>query len=246
LSGGDSFSASQAITTLSILSVMMSPLGELVGNIPNTFSAFGCFKRIQDFLLLEERIDHRDVYGVGKPSIPKSDKGGFTAAQDAFELKDLGAVNTANVFIVDGSFNWGENHVLKDITASFPRQSQGSLTMIIGPIGSGKSSLLKAVLGEIPCSNGLISLNSAEIAFCDQTPWVMNATIRENIIAESKGFESAWFDTVVSACDLVSDISRLPERDDTIVGDKGVKLSGGQKQRLVSAAHFQGLIEEDH
>ncbi|KAH6893257.1 P-loop containing nucleoside triphosphate hydrolase protein [Thelonectria olida] len=238
LSGGDSFSAAQAITTLSILSVMMNPLSELVGNIPNSFSAFGCFKRIQDFLTLQERIDHRDVHGVcGQPSSPKSAEGGYATGQDAVQLKDLGVVDTtgANVTIVDGNFNWGEHHILKDITTSFPQQSQGSLTMIIGPIGSGKSSLLKAVLGEIPCSNGLVSLNSAEIAFCDQTPWVMNATIRDNIIAESKGFEGAWFDAVVSACDLAPDISRLPEGDGTIVGDKGVKLSGGQKQRLAIA-----------
>lgn len=61
----------------------------------------------------------------------------------------------------------------------------------------------------------------------------MNASIRENIIAESKGFDAAWFDTVVQACDLSIDFARFPEGDSTEVGDKGVKLSGGQKQRLV-------------
>lgn len=62
----------------------------------------------------------------------------------------------------------------------------------------------------------------------------MNATIRDNIVAESGFFEDKWFDTVVEACDLAQDFARLPDGVSTVVGDKGVKLSGGQKQRLVS------------
>ncbi|KAK7403629.1 hypothetical protein QQX98_010594 [Neonectria punicea] len=236
LSGDEPFTASQAITALSILSVMMMPLSNLVGNIPNSFSVFGCFKRIQDFLLLDERVDRRNVRGTLHGNSPKPSKSQDGAGKETIELSSLhGDLDASYVAIVDGNFSWGEKHVLQDINASFPRQPNGSLTMVVGPVGSGKSSLLKAILGEVAASNGVVSLNSPEIAFCDQTSWVMNATIRANIIAESQEFDTAWFDTVVNACDLTVDISRLPEGDLTAVGDKGVKLSGGQRQRLAIA-----------
>ncbi|KPM44027.1 ABC transporter C family member 12 [Neonectria ditissima] len=237
LSGDEPFTASQAITALSILSVMMSPLSELVGNIPNSFSVFGCFKRIQEFLLLDERVDRRNVRGALNDGSPRPSKSRDSGGKEAIELSTLNGANldAAHVAIMDGDFSWGEKHVLQDINASFPRQPNGSLTMVIGPVGSGKSSLLKAIIGELAASNGVVSLNSSEIAFCDQTSWVMNATIRQNIIAESRDLGSAWFDTVVNACDLTVDISRLPEGDLTAVGDKGVKLSGGQRQRLAIA-----------
>ncbi|KAF4466489.1 multidrug resistance-associated [Fusarium albosuccineum] len=237
LSGGEPFSAAQAITALSILGVMMEPLSHLLGNIPNSFSAFGCFKRIQEFLMLEERVDRRHIHDkLSSPSCKSSQENTGTL-HEAIELTTLGKVGLdgSQILITDGNFNWGEKAVLSGINASFPRHDNGSLTMVIGPVGSGKSSLLKAILGETTSSNGRVSLSSPEVAFCEQSPWVMNATIRDNIIAESRGFDSAWFDIVVNACDLSIDLNRFPEGNLTMVGDKGVKLSGGQKQRLAIA-----------
>lgn len=125
---------------------------------------------------------------------------------------------------------------MEDITASFTTQKHGSLTIIIGPIGSGKSSLLKAIVGETQCTGEMVSVSTSEVAFCDQTPWIMNGSIRANIIGESKGFDKAWPKTVVKACDLQIDLSALPKGDLTEVGDKGVRLSGGQKRRIVSCS----------
>ncbi|RSM15280.1 hypothetical protein CEP52_000842 [Fusarium oligoseptatum] len=237
LGGGEPFSAAQAITALSILGVMMEPLSHLLGNIPNSFSAFGCFKRIQEFLMLEERIDRRQIHDSLSGPSSKSSQENTKTQHEAFELKTLGKVgaDSSRISISDGNFNWGEKAVLSGINTAFPRHENGSLVMVIGPVGSGKSSFLKAILGETTSSKGRVSLSSPEVAFCEQSPWVMNATIRANIIAESKGFESAWFDTVVNACDLSIDLGRFPEGDLTMVGDKGVKLSGGQKQRLAIA-----------
>ncbi|RSL69474.1 hypothetical protein CEP54_002250 [Fusarium duplospermum] len=237
LGGGEPFSAAQAITALSILGVMMEPLSHLLGNIPNSFSAFGCFKRIQEFLMLEERVDRRQVHDSLSGPSSKSSQENTEKQHEAFELKTLGKVGAdgSRISISDGNFNWGEKAVLSGINTAFPRHKNGSLVMVIGPVGSGKSSFLKAILGETTSSKGRVSLSSSEVAFCEQSPWVMNATIRANIIAESKGFDSAWFDTVVNACDLSIDLGRFPERDLTMVGDKGVKLSGGQKQRLAIA-----------
>jgi hypothetical protein len=68
LGNGEPFSAAQAITALSILSVMMEPLSQLLGSIPGSFSVFGCFTRMEDFLKLEERVDRRQIHGRYKES----------------------------------------------------------------------------------------------------------------------------------------------------------------------------------
>ncbi|WXC66418.1 hypothetical protein SNK03_012197 [Fusarium graminearum] len=235
LGNGEPFSAAQAITALSILGVMMEPLSQLLGSIPGSFSVFGCFTRMEDFLTLEERVDRRQIQGRHTESSRESTR----PVQETFQSTAMREIQIgadgSKILIADGNFNWGEKAVLQDINTSFPSHKDGSLTMLVGPVGSGKSSLLKAILGETTSSNGSVSLNVSEVAFCDQTPWVMNATIRANIIAESKGYDSAWFDTVVSACDLTIDLGRLPEGDRTQVGEQGIKLSGGQKQRIAIA-----------
>ncbi|KAL7915178.1 P-loop containing nucleoside triphosphate hydrolase protein [Trichoderma velutinum] len=234
LSDNESFSASQAITALSILNVMINPLSFLLGNISSAYAAFGCFKRIQEFLLLNERVDSREI--CAQPGFStKSEEAG--SHRSSIELRSLDHDNEkgARVSIAGGDFAWKEKKVLSNISVSFSQAQSGSLTIIVGPIGSGKSSLLKAILGETSSTGGKVSLSTPSIAFCDQTPWIMNATIRDNIVAESEHFEDKWFDTVVEACDLTQDFARLPEGIATVVGDKGVKLSGGQKQRLAIA-----------
>ncbi|KAM0479830.1 hypothetical protein ACHAPX_004407 [Trichoderma viride] len=234
LSNNQSFSASQAITALSILNVMVNPLSFLLGNISAAYAAFGCFKRIQEFLLLDERIDSRQISPqLGVPT--KSEEVG--SRRSSMELRPLDRYTEEGerIFISEGDFSWKEKKVLSNINVSFSQTQSGSLTTIVGPIGSGKSSLLKAILGEASSTGGRISLSTPSIAFCDQTPWVMNATIRDNIVAESGFFDDKWFDTVVEACDLTQDFARLQDGASTVVGDKGVKLSGGQKQRLAIA-----------
>ncbi|KAM0452349.1 hypothetical protein ACHAO4_005560 [Trichoderma viride] len=231
LTNNQSFSASQAITALSILNVMINPLSFLLGNISAAYAAFGCFKRIQEFLLLDERIDSRQISAqLGVPT--NSEEAG--SRRSSMELRPLDRYTEEGerIFISEGVFSWKEKNVLSNINVSFSQTQAGSLTTIVGPIGSGKSSLLKAILGEASSTGGKISLSTPSIAFCDQTPWVMNATIRDNIVAESDFFDDKWFDTVVEACDLNQDFARLPDGVSTVVGDKGVKLSGGQKQRL--------------
>lgn len=237
LSNNQSFSASQAITALSILNVMINPLSFLLGNISSAYAAFGCFKRIQEFLLLDERVDKREI--CAQPGISTKSEGDGSR-KSSIELRPLDRYKEegARISIAGGDFAWKEKNVLSNISISFSQAQSGSLTVIVGPIGSGKSSLLKAILGETSSTGGTVSLSTPSVAFCDQTPWVMNATIRDNIVAESGHFEDKWFDTVVEACDLAQDFARLPEGVSTIVGDKGVKLSGGQKQRLVSAPTF--------
>ncbi|EGR49492.1 uncharacterized protein TRIREDRAFT_60116 [Trichoderma reesei QM6a] len=234
LSDSQSFSASQAITALSILNVMINPLSNLLFNISSAYSSLGCFKRIQDFLLLSERVDSREI--CARPGLSTWSEG-EASPRSSIELRRLESFKDegARIHIDRGDFAWKDKKVLSNISVSFSQARSGSLTIIVGPIGSGKSSLLKAILGETRSTGGKLSLSTPSVAFCDQTPWVMNATIRDNIVAESGHFEDKWFDTVIEACDLAQDFSRLPDGVETVVGDKGVKLSGGQKQRLAIA-----------
>ena len=110
----------------------------------------------------------------------------------------------------------------------------GSLTIVVGPVGGGKSTFLKGLAGEAPLVNGQMFIRYPTMSICEQTTWLANASIRENIIGESPPDDEEWYQAVVKACALEPDLARLPQGDSTIVGSKGIRLSGGQKQRIVS------------
>lgn len=135
------------------------------------------------------------------------------------------------IIITDGKFGWDteKEPLLRGIDIRVPRTK---LTMIVGPVGSGKSTLLKAMLGELPLSKGTVELSSLRVAFCDQTPWHMNGTIRESIVGVSQ-FDEKWYKSVIRACALEEDICQAANGDRSKVGSKGISLSGGQSQRIV-------------
>ncbi|KAH8196275.1 hypothetical protein TruAng_009556 [Truncatella angustata] len=109
------------------------------------------------------------------------------------------------------------------------------LTLIVGPIASGKSTLLKSILGEVYLHRGMVHVTDiGDIAYCDQDSWILNQSIRENIIAFSE-YEEGFYKTVIKACQLQEDLSHLPKGDLSNVGSQGISLSGGQKQRIALA-----------
>ncbi|XP_030831926.1 multidrug resistance-associated protein 4 isoform X1 [Strongylocentrotus purpuratus] len=116
---------------------------------------------------------------------------------------------------------------LKDITF---RVKKGKLLAVIGPVGAGKSSLLMAVLKELPALRGSIQ-TKGRIAYASQQPWVFGGTIRENITF-GKRFSDTKYRSIVRVCALTKDIEQLPDGDMTMVGERGVTLSGGQKARI--------------
>lgn len=128
------------------------------------------------------------------------------------------------------------------ITLNLSPSPLGTLVAIVGPVGSGKSTFLKGLANETSVLDGEAFIKYPDLAFCEQTPWLTNTTIRENIIGENTAteFDPSWYSTVVSACALDSDLKKMPAGDQTFVGSKGSKLSGGQKQRIVSAKY--GLL----
>ncbi|OQR90718.1 canalicular multispecific organic anion transporter [Thraustotheca clavata] len=108
----------------------------------------------------------------------------------------------------------------------------GELVMVVGGVGSGKSSLISALAGELDLTQGRFSNHKDNIALVTQEPWIRNTTIRDNILFEDKLFDYEWYHTVVAACQLDHDLQLLPHGDLTEIGEQGVNLSGGQKARV--------------
>ena len=128
---------------------------------------------------------------------------------------------------------------LKDIDLTIPK---GSLTAIVGAIGSGKSSLLQGLMGEMRRTEGNV-IFSGNTALCSQTPWIQNATIRENILFGQPWDEERYWSVVHDSC-LEPDLVVFDDGDGTDIGEKGVSLSGGQKQRvnIARAMYFNADI----
>ncbi|XP_015329371.2 ATP-binding cassette sub-family C member 4-like isoform X2 [Bos taurus] len=106
----------------------------------------------------------------------------------------------------------------------------GELLAVVGPVGAGKSSLLRALLGELPRSQGKVSVHG-RIAYVSQQPWVFPGTVRSNILFGKK-YEEERYEEVIKACALEEDLQNLKERDLTVIGDGGTPLSKGQKARV--------------
>ncbi|XP_044782845.2 ATP-binding cassette sub-family C member 4 [Bubalus bubalis] len=106
----------------------------------------------------------------------------------------------------------------------------GELLTVVGLVGAGKSSLLRALLGELPPSQGKVNVHG-RIAYVSQQPWVFPGTVRSNILFGKK-YEEERYKEVIKACALEEDLQNLKERDLTVTGDGGTPLSEGQKARV--------------
>uniref|UniRef100_A0A8C2GXN3 ATP-binding cassette, sub-family C (CFTR/MRP), member 9 n=1 Tax=Cyprinus carpio TaxID=7962 RepID=A0A8C2GXN3_CYPCA len=144
------------------------------------------------------------------------------------------------VEVNDGFFTWGSNlSTLTDINIRIPT---GQLTMIVGQVGCGKSSLLLAMLGEMQTISGKVywsNKNRYSVAYAAQKSWLLNATVEENITFGSP-FNKQRYKAVIDTCSLQPDIDLLPFGDQTEIGERGINLSGGQRQRIcVARALYQ-------
>uniref|UniRef100_A0AAQ4QHA0 ATP-binding cassette, sub-family C (CFTR/MRP), member 8 n=1 Tax=Gasterosteus aculeatus aculeatus TaxID=481459 RepID=A0AAQ4QHA0_GASAC len=141
--------------------------------------------------------------------------------------------------ITSGYFTWTHGPpTLSNVDIKIPF---GKLTMIVGQVGCGKSSLLLAALGEMQRVSGVVAWNRKRgaVGYASQKPWLLNATLVENITFEMPMIQPRY-DAVIEACSLQPDIDILPQGDQTEIGERGIILSGGQKQRIsVARALYQ-------
>ncbi|KFV74610.1 Canalicular multispecific organic anion transporter 1, partial [Dryobates pubescens] len=129
----------------------------------------------------------------------------------------------------EATFSWQQdgNAVIKDVTLDI---APGSLVAVVGAVGSGKSSLVSAMLGEMENIKGHINIQGS-LAYVPQQAWIQNATLKDNILFGSE-LDEDRYQQVIKACALLPDMALLPAGDQTEIGEKGINLSGGQKQRV--------------
>ncbi|XP_024014831.1 ABC transporter C family member 8 isoform X3 [Eutrema salsugineum] len=197
--------ASTIFTVLATLRVMSEPVRIIPEAISSVIQVNVSFDRINNFLLDDElKIDEIERSGLEKSG-------------------------TA-VDIQAGNFSWDpetKTPTLQNINLEIKR---GQKVAVCGPVGAGKSSLLHAVLGEIPKVSGTVKV-SGSIAYVSQTSWIQSGTIRDNILY-GKSMETRRYNAAIKACALDKDIKDLAHGDLTEIGQRGLNLSGGQKQRI--------------
>ncbi|KAF1980408.1 P-loop containing nucleoside triphosphate hydrolase protein, partial [Bimuria novae-zelandiae CBS 107.79] len=226
--GKEEFSIGRAFTSLSLISLLeMSTLG-FIASLPQIAAASGCLKRLEAFLhevkptgALNQSTSLREIETLQEKThrVAPSENGTNTPIF-SFRNAILKPSSETNGF------------ALRDINLDV---NAGSFFGVTGPAGSGKTTLIKALLNRLPVINGQkLQYSEASVVYCAQTPWLPNVTIKEAIIGESEPDEE-WYERVVSACALDEDLRNLEARDQTSVGSQGTNLSGGQRQRVALA-----------
>lgn len=216
---GEVLTTPVAFTALSLFTLLRDPLDRLSDMLSFVVQSKVSLDRVQDFL----------------------------NENDTKKYDQLTIDPNGNRFAFENStISWDKDNQdfkLKDLNIEF---KTGKLNVVIGPTGSGKTSLLMALLGEMYLLNGKVVVPALEprqelivdangttnsIAYCSQAAWLLNDTVKNNILFNSP-FNEARYKAVVEACGLKRDFEILKAGDLTEIGEKGITLSGGQKQRV--------------
>ncbi|GKV36543.1 hypothetical protein SLEP1_g44664 [Rubroshorea leprosula] len=195
-------------TIFTVLATLRS-MGEPVTMIPGALSILMQVKvsseRINAFLL-EDEIKNDEERSIPQQNTDKS------------------------VTIQAGNFSWDPElrvPTLRDVALEIKK---GQKIAVCGPVGAGKSSLLHAILGEIPTISGAVIV-SGPLAYVSQTSWIQSGTVRDNILY-GKPMDKERYEKAIKSCALDKDIDNFDHGDLTEIGQRGINMSGGQKQRI--------------
>ncbi|XP_027847516.1 multidrug resistance-associated protein 1 isoform X2 [Aphis gossypii] len=195
--------AQTAFVSLSLFNILRFPLSMLPMFVSNVVQSSVSVKRINKFMNSEE-LDPDSV------------------THDSDEKDPL--------VIENGTFTWGEPTDPPTLSNINLRVSSGQLVAVVGTVGSGKSSLVSAFLGEMEKVSGRVNTKGS-IAYVPQQAWIQNTSLKDNILF-GQTLSDRIYSKVIDACALRADFQMLPAGDDTEIGEKGINLSGGQKQRV--------------
>lgn len=205
--------ASKVFASIALFKLLQEPLRQLSQYITGIIQALVSVKRLKEFSKLEE-ICHDNVEG------PENSR-----------LASKYVSRNVAVAIENGSFAWdskpGSSNIFERVNLEF---KHGEFVVIHGRVGSGKSSLCSALLGEMIKKNGSVYVDGS-VAYCPQQSWIQNMTIRENILFGSP-YDEKKYKKVIEACGLVKDLKIMDAGDKTEIGEKGLNVSGGQKARI--------------
>ena len=241
--------------TLALVSTMRVSVSWNIAQPMNFLADFwAALRRIQDFLEVqdlrrvpannvlrtafqldtESNTDREEQANTKKPLLLKSI---LSSAQNVAEDVPCQEITTAGNQVTPETLSlnsavcyWQEGEsmaVLKSVSLTI---SDGELVLVTGPVGCGKSSLLLAILQELPLFQGTISC-SGKIMHVPQQSWIFSGTVQENILF-GQAMDPLRYNMVLDACDLVRDIQNFPDGDLTMIGERGVLLSGGQRARV--------------
>lgn len=238
----------KVFSSLALFNGLRMPLNMLPLVIGQVTDAWSSISRIQDFLLSEEREDEAII----KPDAPNAIEvhdASFTWERTPTQENE----STVGGAGPKSKPEKGAKGKPKDVEAATPPSGDDSSTLVeeqepfklqdlnftigrnelvavIGSVGSGKTSLLSALAGDMRKTSGEVVLG-AQRAFCPQYAWIQNATLKDNILF-GKEMDPEWYRDVIKACALQPDLDMLPNNDLTEIGERGITISGGQKQRL--------------
>uniref|UniRef100_A0AAY5EJZ7 ABC-type glutathione-S-conjugate transporter n=1 Tax=Electrophorus electricus TaxID=8005 RepID=A0AAY5EJZ7_ELEEL len=196
--------AQKVFVSMALINILKTPLSQLPFAMSTTMQAVVSLKRLGKFLCQEEL----------KPD---------SVSRDPLKL---GEFHLHLSLTVIGKAE-RHNTAFCRISVRIPR---GTLVAVVGHVGSGKSSLLSAILGETERRSGSVAIKGS-VAYVPQQAWIQNATVQDNVLF---GWDrkKSWYHRVLEACALLPDLDILPAGDATEIGEKGLNLSGGQKQRV--------------
>ena len=217
-----------------------------------TYDAYVSLGRIEEFLLLENLLKASESDESNEPqqktkiTLTNQSPSYLKKEEENTEKVSLSrqATKIGPTILCVSNLSYAKTHredefILEDINFVAPSKS---LTVITGPVGSGKSTLLSAIAGEISNASGTIDYQGSVI-YLPQTAWVFSGTIKENILF-GQPFEESKYERIIDVCALKEDFQRLPDGDQTVVGERGEVLSGGQQARvsLARAVYAEGDI----
>ncbi|XP_030626406.1 canalicular multispecific organic anion transporter 1 isoform X1 [Chanos chanos] len=220
------FSCAPALVSLASFGVFVSVSPENVLDAEKAFTSISLFNILRfPLAMLPMLISAMVQTGVSRKRLEK-----FLGGEDL----DTNAVHHDNSFstavsVNDGTFAWERDAepVLQNISLDI---NPGRLVAVVGAVGSGKSSLISALLGEMYNVKGHTNIKGS-LAYVPQQAWIQNATLKDNILFGSE-LDEKKYQQVLDACALRPDLDQLPGGDQTEIGEKGINLSGGQKQRV--------------
>nr|XP_006820254.1 PREDICTED: ATP-binding cassette sub-family C member 9-like [Saccoglossus kowalevskii] len=253
-------------TTLVLINFLSQPLFVMPSFAKYTIDMVAATKRLAHFLSVDEiegNAEHRSIvdgrmdsgclhelteeYEMNtiemKPTTPLVQRVQRHNYQTTHEINQLPITATAGhietdvaIEIVNGYFSWGRSTyeaVLNNINVKI---KTGTLTIVVGKIGTGKSSLVSAILGEMNTISGSVTFNGRDnrIAYVAQKAWLQNASLRDNILF-GETYVRERYNTVLQVCALNADLRSLPGGDMTEIGERGINMSGGQKHRICLA-----------
>ena len=194
---------SDAFALVAVYDALHWPFLNITATLSASVETVVSIRRIQDFLTLTEM-----------PGLEQSKE-----------------VEVGEIRMKDASCSWDlDDSTLRSINF---HAVPGSLTCIVGTVGSGKSSLLNALLGELRKTSGSIDIRG-RISYAPQIPFLLHTTVRENITF-GQDFDEERYARTIETCALQADFDVLVAGDLTVIGERGINLSGGQKARIAMA-----------